>query len=213
MSRPESDYFDWAMVGGHAKGCKQTRWEIRERHDEHITGRQEIELQAVCPQVGGCGVAITWSFSVAPDTDPVSGDVRSGTGWSSGPVEHIGYGTKPTRAGEVWLHAGAPLILGHAEGPAYYLVTRSQTPPADWAEVLGSVAPARHRGRQVKSRWLAGAGYSPGKYGTRPTQTCDDRKSRTAAVAWVLERAADEPSPTAAADPAAAATPTRETAS
>lgn len=203
--RADGDYFDWKPVRGHAEGCKQTRWVLRERRTEHITGREEIAVQAVCPQDGGCGVAITWSFSLAPDKDDDSGDPRSGYGWSSGPVENIGYGTKPTRVGQVWLHAGAPLVLGFDdEGPEYYLVTRDQSPPAGWGEVLGQIGPVRRGGRQVKSRWSAAAGFATGKYGTYVAHSCDDRKSRTAAVAWVLERVAEL---AAAADQAAAPSP------
>ncbi len=196
----QRDYFSWKPVLGHAEECKQTRWEMRQRRTEHVTGRQEIEVQAVCPQVGGCGVVLTWSFSLAPDKDAGSGNTRSGYTFSSRPVEHIGYGTKPVRVGEVWLHAGSPMLPKY-EGPEYYLVTRSPAPPRDWPEVLGYIAPARRSGRQVKSRWHAAAGLVPNSSSASATVAVDDLKSRAAAISWVCERAA-ELSDAAVVDPA-----------
>lgn len=184
----ERDYFDWRPTPAHGKGCKQTRWEVRERRTDYpSSGREDIDLQLVCPEVGGCGVAITWSFSLAPDKDEESGDPRSGIGYSSGPVAHIGYGVKPVRVNGVWLHSGPPLLPGYGDGPDYYLVTSSPSPPAGWADVLGVIGQVRRHGRQLKGRWFATADYAEGRHGgMSPQQTAEDRTSRTAAVAWVI---------------------------
>ncbi|MFD0656595.1 hypothetical protein [Thermocatellispora tengchongensis] len=91
----------------------------------------------------------------------------------------------------MWLHPG-PALLGWPESrPDYFAVTRSKTPPATWADVLGVIAPARRRGRQVKSRWSAGAHFTPSRYGAHPRHTHDALTSRTAAATWVVQHAAE----------------------
>ncbi|MFI6290008.1 hypothetical protein ACIBEJ_00395 [Nonomuraea sp. NPDC050790] len=107
----------------------------------------------------------------------------------------IGYGTAPIPAAGVWLHAGAPLLAGWGiedEGPDYYLITRSKERPTSWHEVLGIIGQARHRSRQVKSRWHAGTHFRfPAglHYSPHLTLVEDRLKSRTAAVRWVIEQA------------------------
>lgn len=188
MSPSISDpYFDWRGIGSHAAGCKQTRWDVREYSFERHDGTQDYGLRAICPQPAGCGVVREWSFSIAPDRDPESGDVRSGAGWGSGPVEYIGYGTAPTRCGDVWLHAGPTLLRQRDMPPDYWLVTRSAAPPETRAEVIGTVAHAVRNGRYVKARWFA-AGQVQGRYGSSARESREDFTSRAAAVRWVEER-------------------------
>lgn len=186
-------YVDWKPFAAHADGCKRTGWDVREHRIEHISGRREIAVRAICAETGGCGRVFELHVSLAADRDPETEDLRSGEGWSSGGVDLIGYGTKPQRVGGVWLHAGPP-IAGWArdEGPEWWYVTRSATPPTGRAGTLGKVFALRKNGRMIKSRFGGGAGWKRDRYDVELLREIrDDLTSRTAAARWVEQRAAE----------------------
>lgn len=185
-------YKDWTPFATHADGCKRIGWDVRQCRIEFHDGRREIAIRAICPEAGGCGRLFEQHVSLAPDRDPETQDLRSGEGWSSGGVDRIGYGTKPQRVGDVWLHAGPPL-LDREEGPEWWYVSRSSTPPTDRSETLGKVFRLRARGRQLKGRFGAGAGWRQrDKYGGEYLREIrEDLASRTAAARWVEQRAGE----------------------
>lgn len=185
-------YMDWSPFATHAPDCKRTGWDVRTYQTEHISGRREIAIRAICPEAGGCGTVVEYAFDLAPDRDPETGDIRSGTTMSGGSVGLIGYGTKPQRVGDVWLHAGPP--LGDWEtSPEWWYVTRSATPPATRSDTLGKVFTLRKNGRQLKGRFGAGAGWEQRHHGAGAhlSEIREDLSSRTAAARWVEQRSAE----------------------
>lgn len=190
----DDPYVDWKPFAAHADGCKRTGWDVREHRIEHISGRREIAIRAICAEAGGCGRMFELHVDLAPDRDPETGDLRSGEGWSSGGVDLIGYGTKPQRVGDVWLHAGPPIVeWARDEGPEWWYVTRTAKPPTDRADTLGKVFALRKNGRMIKSRFGAGAGWKRDRYasGELLREIRDDLSSRTAAARWVEQRTAE----------------------
>lgn len=190
-------YMDWTPMAQHGPDCKRTGWDVRQHRTEHINGHREIAIRAICPEAGGCGRMFELHVSLAPDRDPKTEDLRSGEASSSGSVELIGYGTKPQRVGDVWLHAGPPFApysrLIEQEGPEWWYVTRSATPPATRADTLGKVFTLRKNGRQLKSRFGAGTGWEPRPYygGANLREIREDLTSIRAAAQWVEQRAAE----------------------
>jgi hypothetical protein len=187
---------DWSPFAAHAPGCKRTGWDVRQHRVEHTGGHREIAIRAICSESGGCGLVFEFHVSLAPDRDPETEDLRSGEGWSTSGVERIGYGTKPQRVGDVWLHAGPPFAAfswTEEEGPAWWYVTRSSTPPTDYKDTLGKVYRLRKAGRQLKGRVGAGAGWKPRtRYGgMHLVETREDLASVRVAARWVEQRAAE----------------------
>ncbi|NJP93948.1 hypothetical protein HCN51_31690 [Nonomuraea sp. FMUSA5-5] len=187
-------YMDWTPFAQHGTGCKRVGWDVRQAKAEFTSGSREVAIRAICPEPGGgCGRVFEFHVSLAPDRDPETGDVRSGEAWSSGGVDKIGYGTKPQRIGDVWLHAGPPVVEWASEdGPEWWYVTRSAEPPTRHEDTLGKVFRLRRAGRQLKGRFGGGAGWERGKYyGMNLAETREDLPSRTAAARWVEQRAAE----------------------
>lgn len=188
MPSVDRDYFGWQHAA-HAKGCYQG-WEVRAREDESA-GHSDLVVQAICPLPSGCGAVYEWGAHLAPDRDE---NQPSGTSYSGGSVARIGYGTAPIKVGDVWLHAGAPLLHRLDATPHYYIVTASKASPTQWADVLGTVGQIRKRGRVSERRWWARAGYRPGMYEYwSPAHATDDCTSRGGAVGWVLQYDAPVP--------------------
>ncbi|MFI6819221.1 hypothetical protein ACIBG7_43020 [Nonomuraea sp. NPDC050328] len=182
-----SDYLAWRDLG-HSDGCKRTSWDVTTKDLAFYGGRRDHSIRLVCPKPEGCGTFHEWTVSVAPGDD--SDNSRTGMATECGPVEYIGYGTAPIKAGNVWLHAGPPLLRNwDGEGPEYFVVTATATRPRTVADVLGIVGPARGKGRQLKSRWFAAGVIDHERYGPSASPKRDDLTSRTAAVRWVLQQA------------------------
>ncbi|GAA2685395.1 hypothetical protein [Nonomuraea recticatena] len=191
-------YFDWKTIQ-HQPGCSRG-WVAREHTTESPDGDlRTAVLQLVCPLPGGCGKVVEARHDEEPGTQPMSGAQRDRWRTVQTTVDEIGYGSAPIRVTGVWLHPGAPLVLGYDEGPAYYLVTRSPERPAHWGDVLGIIGQARNRGRQVKKHWhvatnfefrtsAANFGFGSSAFNSpSPRDTEVDLPSRTAAVRWVIE--------------------------
>ncbi|MEV0586353.1 hypothetical protein [Nonomuraea sp. NPDC050310] len=187
MIAPE--YLEWRDLG-HAGGCTRTGWEASTKAVDFPGGRREFAVRLVCPKPKGCGMFHEWSAIIPPGDD--SEDSRTGMSIESGPVEYIGYGTAPIKAGSVWLHAGPPRQrgrLGEDNSPEYFVVSVTAARPRTMADALGVVGPAISRGRQVKGRWFAGGIVDHERYGPSASPIRDDLASRTAAVRWVLVNA------------------------
>lgn len=189
-------YMDWRPMAAHADGCKRTGWDVRRCERESYGGSRDIGVRAICPETGGCGVVVELMFHLADERDPDTQDLRSGESYSGGHVDRIGYGTKPTKIGGVWLHAGPPFAAfswATDDGPEWWYVTRSETPPASCDETLGKIFRLRKDGRQLKGRFGAGAGWKRDRYasGELLRERRDDLTSRTAAARWVEQRAAE----------------------
>ncbi|GAB1823539.1 hypothetical protein [Herbidospora sp. RD11066] len=170
-----NDYFLKSV--SHQDGCKSPGWDLQTDESELATARK-LTIRAVCPADGGCGIYTTWQVEVPLDDD------RAGWSHMRGPVEDIGYGSRPIRVGEAWLHAGRASYVGE---PNYWIVSRSRERPASWADVAGVISRYRTgNGRLSKSRWIAAAAYRPNTFGMVPSVTDEHQTSRAAAVRWVL---------------------------
>lgn len=164
----EDHYLQAKPAGGHRPDCKRAGTAQFEVHTINLFGDEAV-VRLICRD---CGRVVLLN--------------GARLGFEGTDVEDIGYGTKPRRIGDVWLHAG-PLsgMRGEDEhGPEKYYVSESSTPPAVRDDVLGIVA--WYRTKRGAVRWCAG--YRLGEHGGVSQGGPDDLTSRTAAARWVGEQ-------------------------
>lgn len=170
-------YFDYRPVAGHLVGCRfhgTAMWEVTQHIWESFNGeRTEVTTRLACHE---CGVV------------HFSGPILGFESFETTHADDVGYAAKPEKVLGVWLWPGPRLWHGEEHGPSSFYVTRTRTRPGQPDDAIGVVG--WHLGPRGGIRW--GAGVRPTSRNTVESNSGDlDWASRRAAVAWVVEHAAD----------------------
>lgn len=170
-------YFGYRPVASHMPDCSllnSDTWEVTRHTWENFDGSKvETTVRLACHE---CGSITFMKFDEEASCRSTSASA-------------VGYGSRPERAGGLWLHPGPRYDFWAERGPTAYYVTRTKERPREPGDVAGIVGWGT--GPRGGVRWEAGTGCT--EYGSVEHGAGRHFTSRRAAVAWIAAQLAPEP--------------------
>lgn len=162
-------YFEFQPVAEHKPDCPRRGTALVEATKQvefDLDG--EVEQETYRFACGECGEALFVFSDQDLDSERTNAD-------------QIGFGAKPERVGDLWLHPGPRLLADDEKGPWEYLVTREGTRPETTDAVVGKIRSVP--GPRGGPCWSAAVGYDENGFVTANAEELF--RSKRTAVGWI----------------------------